>query len=80
MFMSRRLTPAAVVTLYAVFAAFWIVASAVLVATTIDDPMLKSRSEVLDGLGFVLASSALLYWLISQLTGVSEAVQVAALA
>ncbi len=80
MFMSRRLTPAAVVTLYAVFAAFWIVASAVRVATTIDDPMLKSRIEVLDGLGFVLASSALLYWLISQLTGVSEVGHAAALA
>ena len=80
MFMSRRLTPAAVVTLYAVFSAFWIVASAVLVATTIDDPMLKSRIEVLDGFGFVLASSALLYWLISQLTGVSEDGHAAALA
>ena len=65
MFMSRRLTPAAVVTLYALFAAFWIVASAVLVATTIDDPMLRRGIEVLDGLAFVLASSALLYWLTS---------------
>ena len=80
MFMSRRLTPAAVVTLYALFAAFWIVASVVLVATTIDDPMLKSRIAVLNGLAFVLASSALLYWLISQFTGVSEVGQVAALA
>ena len=63
---SRRLTPAGVVVLYAIFSALWIIASGVLLTVNVDDPALQRQMELAKGLLFVLATSGLLYLLLRQ--------------
>ena len=61
---SRLKTPAGIALLYAFFAGLWIVASSYLLTSTINDPLLQTRLEMLKGLAFVAVTSTLLYLLL----------------
>ena len=70
----RRLTPAGVALLYAVFAALWITVSGVLLNLSVDDLVLQGRIEIAKGLLFVAVTSSLLYVVLREWrTSVSEA-------
>jgi PAS domain S-box-containing protein len=60
----RRLTPAGVALAYALFAALWIVTSGLLLTSSVTDPLLQSRIELVKGLVFVAVTGALLYLLL----------------
>ncbi|MFT3849275.1 MAG: EAL domain-containing protein [Propionivibrio sp.] len=57
----RRLTPAGIALLYAVFAALWIAVSSALLNLSVDDPILQGRIEIAKGLLFVAVTSGMLY-------------------
>jgi PAS domain S-box-containing protein/putative nucleotidyltransferase with HDIG domain len=58
------LSPAGVAWLYVFFAALWIVVSGYLVTSTVADPLIWGRIELLKGLAFVAVTGVLLYLLL----------------
>ncbi len=62
----RRLSPAGVAALYAIFAVLWIVLSGALLTLNVDDPGLQARIEMGKGGLFVLVTSLLLYFILRQ--------------
>ena len=58
------MTPLGVTLRYALLAAVWVVLSSLLLAWVVEDPQLQARLEAGKGLAFVVATSALLYFLL----------------
>jgi diguanylate cyclase (GGDEF)-like protein/PAS domain S-box-containing protein len=64
--MSKSASPTGITLRYATFATLWIILSGVLLTFTIEDVALQRLTEIIKGIAFVVATSALLYYLLSR--------------